>query len=366
MNILYLTTHLNTGGITTYLLTLSKGLVQDGHRVFIGSSGGNMLGEFTTLGVEHFELNIQTKSELDWRIYACLNKVGKFIRDNDIQVIHANTRVTQVMGTLLRYLTGVPYVSTCHGFFKPRLSRRIFPCWGDKAIAISPAVRQHLLDDFKVRLERVEKVESGVDLENFKPFSAGLRRQNRKILGLSDKDIILGMVARLSDVKGQDILIQALPDVIQEFDQVKLLLVGEGKKEEDFKRLVAELGMTRHVIFFNDVNEAKFYLSVFDVYVNPSRQEGLGLSVMEAQACGLPVVASNVGGIPTLISSNKTGFLVESENPRALALKIISVLKDFDSAIKIGQQARQFIKDNYSEKQMVQKTISVYQSLLGK
>jgi len=129
MNILFLTTHLNVGGITSYLLTLTKGLIKQGHGVFLASSSGEMLEAFQSLGVEHLKLNISTKSELDPRIYLALGRLRRFIKQKDIHVVHTQTRVTQVMGFCLGRITEIPYLSTCHGFFKPRLSRKIFPCW---------------------------------------------------------------------------------------------------------------------------------------------------------------------------------------------------------------------------------------------
>ena len=127
MNILFLTTHLNAGGITSYLLTLTKGFSEKGHGVYIVSSGGNQQNDFVALGARCVVLNIKAKSELDLRIYFALGFLKKYIRDNHIDVLHGHTRITQVMARILRNLTGVPYVTTCHGFFKPRFFRKIFP-----------------------------------------------------------------------------------------------------------------------------------------------------------------------------------------------------------------------------------------------
>ncbi|MBF0522642.1 MAG: glycosyltransferase, partial [Candidatus Omnitrophica bacterium] len=183
MNILFLTTHLNSGGITSYLFTLSKGLIQRGNTVHIVSSGGNMEQEFVAMGAKSVILNIKTKSELDPKIYIALPRLKKYIRQNHIDIIHAQTRVTQVMANFLKQLTHVPYVTTCHGFFKPRLFRRIFPCWGDMAIAISPSVMEHLHNDFRRNPLEIALVRSGIDACWFSAIDENLRKQKRLSLG---------------------------------------------------------------------------------------------------------------------------------------------------------------------------------------
>ncbi|VAX35110.1 hypothetical protein MNBD_UNCLBAC01-2080 [hydrothermal vent metagenome] len=363
MNIILLSTHLNTGGITSYLLTLAKGLVQRGHQVHVITSGGNMEEVFLSLGVKVVNLNIRTKSELSPKLYKALWPLRKYIKENNIDVVHTHTRITQVMGSLVQRVTECSVVSTCHGFFKTRLSRHIFPCWGQKTIAISSAVKKHLLEDFNVKKSQIELIESGIDLQKFLPVEEKKKGQLRKKLGL-DGGSVLGIVARLSDVKGQDILVEAMSTVIKKFPTVKLLLVGEGKLEPLLREMVENLDLEDHVLFFPVVDQAPEMLTVLDVFVNPSRQEGLGISVMEAQAVGLSVVASNVGGIPSLIEDGKTGVLVDSENSKILAEAIIDLLQHRDKQKKIGLAAREHALKNYSAEVMVDKILQVYQEVI--
>ncbi len=363
MKILFLTTHLNSGGITSYLRTLTKGLIARGHQVFIASSGGDMEQEFLSLGAQLKTLNIKTKSELDPRIYLALIPLINLIREHHIDVIHAQTRITQVMGRCLQTLTGKPFVTTCHGFFKTRFFRKKFPFWGKRVIAISEPVKLHLQQDFLVVEQNICLVDSGLDITDFPLVDEATKKINRKKWDLGEEPAI-GIIARLSDVKGQDILIPAMKEVLQKIPKAKLLIVGEGKMETMLKDLVMTLNLHEHVKFYPIVNRTTEALSLFDVFVMPSRQEGLGLSVMEAQASGLPVVASNVGGIPTLIKDGQTGLLVEPENVHQLAQAIIKVLEDKNLAQRLGQQARSFIMQNYSSQKMVEKTIACYESVI--
>jgi len=360
VNILFLTTHLNTGGITQYLLTLTKGFIQRKVNVHIVSSGGNMEDAFTAVGAEVFNLDIRTKSELSPKIYKALSPLKQYIQENAIDVIHSQTRITQVMGVLLSKMTGCLYVSTCHGFFKPRLSRRLIPCWGQRVIAISEVVVKHLTEDFGADQNNVFLVKNGIDLKDFEPATIESKAALRIKFNLNE-NYVIGMIARLSDVKGQDILVEAMKKIIQKIPKAKLLFIGEGKLEGLLRRMVTELGLERHVQFYSIVNKTSEMLSVLDVFINPSRQEGLGLSVMEAQAAGLPVVASNVGGIPSLIEHQETGILVEPENPEVLADAILELLQNKAKSEKIGLAARKQAEEQYSSEVMVEKTLKIYE-----
>lgn len=364
MNILFLSTHLNAGGITSYVHTMASGLRRRGHHVHVATSGGNMEEEFASLGVKLLRLNICTKSELDPRIYCALFTLVKYIRQNNIDLIHAQTRITQVMGACLNMITGKPYLSTCHGFFKRRLSRRWMPCWGNAVIAISKPVKKHLASDFKVKARRIFLIESGIDLDEFALIDNETRKVHRRRHHLGDKPAV-GMIARLSDVKGQDVLIEALNKVITHFRDIKLILVGEGKMEKELRDIVKRLNLQDHVWFFPIVNRTYEMLSLFDIFVMPSRQEGLGLSIMEAQAAGLPVIASRVGGIPTLIEDGKTGILVKPGDWNELAEAIIRLLQDRARMNKIGLAGREFIKKNFSADRMLNEVEDLYRRLVS-
>ena len=243
MKILFLTTHFNTGGITSYVVTLARGLAKKNHTVYVASSGGNMTDELASSGIGHFPLNIRTKSEMSPKIYFALKPLAEFIKEKDIDVIHTQTRVTQVMGTLLKKMTGRAHIATCHGFFRTRLFRKIFPCWGSATIAISAAVREHLIRDFGLTEQKVFLVHNGLDLEKFIPISESLRQEKRREFSVKNGPVI-GMIARLSEVKGHTVLIAAMKRVVERVNTVVLLIIGEGRQDlhGDAGMDTAELG----------------------------------------------------------------------------------------------------------------------------
>ena len=365
MNILLLTSHFDTGGITSYVTTLSAGLRRAGHRVIVVSAGGDAVGILEKAGVRHLRVDIRVKSEAHPKIYLSLPRLAALIRAQGIDIIHAQTRVTQVMAFWLGRMTGVPFVTTCHGFFKPRLFRKVFPCWGQGVIAISRPVREHLIKDFNMDTGRVHLVSNGVDMSCYTFTDDALRRQKRAQWSV-DGSPVVGMIARLSDVKGIDVLIRAMPAVVASFPSVRLMIVGQGPQENDLRTLVHQLGLEKNVSFRSIVQSTADILPVFDVFVMPSLQEGLGLSVMEAMAAGIPVVASNVGGLPDLIKDGQTGFLTPVGDSTALGKRINGMLGDPARALNMARAARALIEKEFSSQRMVEGTIKVYEKYSGR
>ena len=167
MKILILTTHFNTGGITSYVLTLGESLVKSGHQVWVASSGGNALERLEAVGIRHVTVNIRTKSEASIKLWQSFGPLKRLIAQEGIDIIHAQTRVTQVLGACLSRVTGIRMVTTCHGFFKTRWFRKAFPFWGSAVIAISKPVAVHLKEDFNVDPLKIHFITNGIDLKRF-------------------------------------------------------------------------------------------------------------------------------------------------------------------------------------------------------
>lgn len=361
MNILFLTTHLNTGGITSYVLTLGEGLVKSGHKVWVASSGGDCVPRVEELGMRHVTLNIRTKSEAHPKVWLSLGALRNLVREEKIDLIHSQTRVTQVLGAVLSRLSSVAMVTTCHGFFRPRWFRKAFPCWGRGVIAVSRPVARHLSEDFGVPQNRIHLILNGIDLKRFVTDAPGERRSVREQWGISAAAPLIGIIARLSSVKGIDILIKAMPAVLKEVPEARLIIVGQGPEESALKKLAQDMSLTRQVHFKNTINQTHEILCAFDVFVMPSLMEGLGLSVMEAQACGIPVVASRVGGLVDLIIDGTSGFLVPVQDEKALGGRIVECLANPRKAQAMARQARLNIENYFSASIMVEKTVRIYE-----
>jgi len=364
MKILHITTHLNKGGITSYLFSLAIELKKRGHNLIISSSGGEVKESFLKNGVEHLDIPICTKSDISPKLLFSYFILSRFLLKNRVDIIHAHTRVTQILAFFLSQRFRIPLVTTCHGFFRPRWHRKIFPCWGDRVIAISSQVKEHLMKDFKAKEEDIRLIHNGVDLDKFKDYTREEINDLRREIGLTKDSFIVGSAGRFSTVKGLEYFIKAAPAVLKNNENVVFLLIGYGKEKSRLRQIAKDLKVENKIVFFKPIRETYEYLGVMDVFVMPSTQEGLGLSLLEAQAQKIPVVASRVGGIPDIIEDGTTGILVEPKDESALSSAILKLMRDRDFYSKLRDNAYDKITKEFTLGQMVVKTEKLYEGLL--
>ncbi len=362
MRILLLASHLNAGGIAQYLLTLSRGLIASGHQVWIAAEDGDTAPALRAAGVHVVILPIRVKSELHPRLYNALPTLGRLIKNERIDIIHAQTRVTQVMAALLNRFCRVPFVTTCHGFFKPRFFRRILPCWGSQVIAISKPVVEHLLVDFQVSNERIVLIPNGIEIKAFGTMNTQEIKNHRREKNM-EGNFWFGIIARLSEVKGIDILIEAFALLKSKpgTQQARLLIAGQGPDEKFLKDLILKYKLEDIVRFEHLTQQTAGLLPLMDVFVMPSRQEGLGLAVIEAMASAVPVIASKVGGLVDLIQDRETGILVKPQDPSALAEAMSWAMTHPKEMSAMAQHGQVFVRANFDARQMVTETIKVYE-----
>ena len=366
MRVLLITTHLNIGGIGRYVTNLAMALKQRGHEIFVASSGGELKDLLPQEGIKHIYLDIKTKSELSPKIIRSFLALKSFLKEAKIDLIHAHTRVTQVVSALLFSFTGIPYVTTCHGFFKRRLGRRIFGCWGERTIAISEAVKDQLVRDFGVDEKKVALIHTGIEVDRFLSEISQSEKQHLKLKWGLGKGPVIGAIGRLSPVKGQDVLIRATKLIIQDFPDVKVLLVGDGPDERRLKDLSSNLAVDKYIIFTGSIDDTAKALSVVDIFVQPSLKEGLGLSLIEAMASGKPCIASRAGGIESLIEDGVTGVLVKSGDHHELARAIKNTIGNENLVATFRENGRKKVLDDFTVDKMAVKVEKMYEEVVGR
>jgi phosphatidylinositol alpha-1,6-mannosyltransferase len=199
---------------------------------------------------------------------------------------------------------------------------------------------------------RMAKIAPGIDIDHFIPQDAS---QLRKELKLEDKRVIVS-VGRLVHRKGQDHLIQSLPEILKSIPNAHILMVGQGPYLSHLEKLVARHNVAKHVSFIGRIQYAQLpqYICAGDVFAMPSRSrffglevEGLGIVYLEASACGLPVIAGSSGGAPDAVLNGVTGFVVDGQNNQEIAAAAIKLLSDLDQAKKMGGAGREWIVENW-------------------
>ena len=364
MKVLILANHLNFGGITAYIKNLCKSLHgKEGVEVMVASRGGDLEKDLKARGILCLRIPLTTKSEASPKVFWSFLKLRKKIKSLEIDLIHANTRVTQVLAHLLSRATGVPVLTTCHGYFKRRLTRRLFPCWGKRIIAISDQVQEHLIHDFKVDPEIIRLIYNGVDSERFSLYPKEDNSALKIGWGLNPDKKIIGHIGRLSSVKGQKFLVLAAALLLEARSDLQFLLIGDGPEKENLLALVREKRLEGSFFIRPSVSDTSEALRMMDVFVMPSLQEGLGISILEAQACGVAVVASRVGGIPTIVADASTGLLVPAGDERALVFAISRLFSDEALKRSVIQKARMQVQEKFSLAIMAEKTRRLYKEL---
>jgi phosphatidylinositol alpha-1,6-mannosyltransferase len=204
----------------------------------------------------------------------------------------------------------------------------------------------------KTAAQQMVKIAPGIDVDHFCPQdSTALRKE----LKLENKRVIVS-VGRLVHRKGQDHLIQALPQILKSVPDAHILMVGQGPYLPHLKKLVARHNLNDHVSFIGRIQYAQLpqYICAGDIFAMPSRSrffglevEGLGIVYLEASACGLPVIAGSSGGAPDAVLDGVTGFVVDGENDGAIAAAAIRLLNDVDGAKAMGTAGREWIIENW-------------------
>ncbi len=368
MRILLLTTHLNIGGISTYTVTLAKALKSKGHEVFVASNGGVLTPELTQAGISHIKIDILTKSELSPKVFRAVFEISKIVKRLGIDIIHSQTRITQAAGFFISKSCGIPMVTTCHGFFRRNIGRTILPAWGEKVIAISDAVRENLINYFGVNKDRVCLIYNGIEVKKFlKDFQEEEKDKLKDKFGIKRNYSVIGMIARFTPDKGYYTLLRAFYRIVREKPNVQLVLVGGGDRKQDIINLSQRLDISDDVIFVKPQINTVNALAVMDVFMfTPERREGLGLALLEALASGKPVVATNVGGISSIVEDGVNGFLVEPSKPEVLVEPVLKLLKDKALYAKMAQAGRETVVGKFSINGMADKTEELYKEVINK
>jgi phosphatidylinositol alpha-1,6-mannosyltransferase len=196
------------------------------------------------------------------------------------------------------------------------------------------------------------KIAPGIDVEHFAPTDAA---ELRNSLGLSDKKVIVS-VGRLVHRKGQDYLIEAMPEILKSVPQAHLLLVGEGPYREHLEKLAQKRNLESSLTFIGRIQykDLPMYLCAGDIFAMPSRSrlmglevEGLGIVYLEASSCGLPVIAGSSGGAPDAVVQNETGLVVNGTDTKEIASAAVQLLTNIESSKKMGAVGRQWIIDKW-------------------
>jgi glycosyltransferase involved in cell wall biosynthesis len=246
-------------------------------------------------------------------------------------------------------------------FLKPLLVP-IFK-YTDKFIAVSDEIMNRLLKEGYSK-KMIIKIPNGVDAERFSPPLESRRKQLRNKFGFPEENVFL-YSGRIVRGKGLESLMRAMVDVVKINDKILLVLIGSGDLDKSLKDMVCELGLEKHVKFKGLIENVDEYLDASDIFIFPSFSEGMPNSLLEAMACGLPVIASKIGGVVDVVEDGKSGILFEAGDVSGLASAMVRLLNDNELRFKLGAEARKRIVENFSIDKIADEYINLYKEVLN-
>jgi glycosyltransferase involved in cell wall biosynthesis len=375
IRILHVITRLVVGGAQENTLLTVAGL--DPRRYHVELAAGPEAGPEGSLspppGVPFHLVPTLVRDVQPWRDLRALLDLYRLMRRGRYDVVHTHTSKAGLLGRLAARLAGVPVVvHTPHGHvfsgYGPRALIRIFVwaerClarWTHSLVALTPTERDDHLREGVGEPAQWTVIPSGIPLDRFTGPGA-LRRTD---LGLPEGEPVVGCVARLVPVKGVGDLLEALAQVRASGIRAHCALVGDGPLREHLRVQARALGVDDVVHFVGLRRDVPQVLPLFDVVALPSRNEGMGRALLEAQAAGIPVVASRVGGIPDVVEDGRTGVLVPPGDPRALAEALVTLLANPGLRAAMGRAAREAVGRDLGVAAMVERLDALYTSLRG-
>jgi glycosyltransferase involved in cell wall biosynthesis len=358
MHILHVETGKHLYGGALQVLYLIKGLKKQGCRGTLVCAKGSKIGEAAAGFAPIHE--IPMVGELDPRFVLRLRRI---IRTEHPDIVHVHSRRgADLWGIMAARLTKTKVVLTRRvDNPEPRWVARTKYRLCDRVITISEGIRQVLLSE-GVPAHKIDCVPSGVDSGKYnQPCETHWFGDE---FGLKPDEKVIGVIGQLIPRKGHRYLIEAAPEILKHYPETRVLFFGQGPLRHDLQKLCERFHVADKVHLAGFRTDLDRILPCLDLVVHPATMEGLGVSLLQAAAAGVPIVATRVGGIPEIVHDGVNGYLVASNDTLQLAAAIIRLLRDPKRTLAMGLAGRQFVRAGFSVEKMVERNLSVYHQML--
>ena len=379
------------GGAVNNVVRISKGLWERGHQIHIVTTPARYSkcaivketwAEFHPMRV--FGVYPSAMYGFDFTLRA-ISEIRRLHKEEKFEVIHGHSGypAIAIIPSISGKMLGVPSVHTLYcpieektgekhnfqRFSNAYLVKNFFSV--DKVIAISNNVKSSL-ENAGFPREKIGVIPPAIDTSLFNPTLSGERV--RASLGINADEEVILFVGNLTKTKGVHVLVKAMRTITKVFSKAKLLIVLHvskdklGEETRDLRAKINSLHLQKNVVFMGISQRMPEVIAACDVFVAPflstAGPSDYPLPILEAMAVGKPVVATNVGGIPEIISSDHNGILVRPNDPAHLAEAVVYLLKNIDAAKAIGQTAASFARENFATEKVVKMIENVYEELL--
>ena len=383
IRVLHLLSELNIGGAEVLLLQIiqSLGKTEYEHYVYHFRMDGPIRQKLEALGIPVYEGkkrdSIKRPVKFITSLISHLSDLLTFIRKKDIQIIHAHLGPANQLAVVISKLSSVPAFLTVHSpmAFVDRRSNWDLRLYCQKAVnqfayraadrvmVVSQEVKEEVQKRFGIKDTKLVFLKNGIVWDDDTSESVDLQEE----FPPSANELKLIAVGRLVPLKNFDMLIRAVKeDVDQGLDDLLLLIAGEGEERMRLEELIRDLGIESYVKLLGLRHDVMGLMQTCDLFVMPSRYEGLSLAMIEAMACGLPIIASDVRGLNDYITNEQNGLLFPVGDYKALAERILQLANNRKLRSKLSQGARESFEKEYDMRKNIRSIDKLFKKYAGK
>ncbi|MBC8554277.1 MAG: glycosyltransferase [Candidatus Brocadiales bacterium] len=365
INVVHLVEELTIGGLEKILTTIVLNLNKKKYNVSVWClrEGGFFADKLVKEGIDVKILHIST-SRNPLSIY----KLYRLLKSHKFDIIHTHAYSAGTIGRVSAFLAGVPVIishnQNVYDYYNKyyHFVERFLSYITDGIICVSDVVKKFANETQGIDTKKLVTIYNGI--ENLRSVSRKETSALRKELGIPIDHSVIGVIAQFSEKKGFGYLIRSASILLKCRKDVNFLLVGDGTIMGDMKQLCHNLKIEKNVIFAGERSDIPEMLSLIDIFVLPSIREGLPLAILEAMACGKPVIATNVGGVPEVVKNGINGILVQPQDPEALHGAMKELLNDAGKRERMGRAGRDICAKGFSSRVMVDRIEELYDILL--
>ncbi len=363
LSILHTESSTGWGGQEIRILTEIKGFLERGHKVtLICPPEAELAVAARNDGLDLVALPIDRKSLK--ALLSMRSWLNQHLADYDVINTHSSTDSWLSALALTLLSVKKPIVRTRHvstAVNRSASTRWLYQRATRHIVTAGEALRQQLHRDNGFAIEGMTSVPTGIDLARFRPMD---RTESRMSLGLDLAANLIGIVATLRDWKGHCYLFEAMARLAPRYQNWQMVVIGDGPYEPTLRAKVEELGLQRNVNFVGRKQNIPEWLNALDMFVLPSYgDEGVPQAIVQAMACGLPVISTPIGSIAEAVIDRSTGLLVPSRDSRALENAIESLIQQPELRAKFGAAGLKHAGDNFSLEQMLNRMQAVFESV---
>lgn len=274
-----------------------------------------------------------------------------------VTTLYIISKIDKLIGTPIAQLLGMRVIWIEHALFSSNVNtvyKKLYTRLSPKIqiITDSNAVKFQLIEDWGVPNNRVKTIYPGIDARDYKASQSTIVTDYTKKL---ERKFVVGVVCRLSKEKGVEFLIKAIASLTNAIPNIHLVIVGDGSEKEHLQWIVQTKELEKYVSFVGFQKNLKSWYPLFDLFVLPStKKESFGTVLLEAMYFHVPVIATNLGGLPEIIEDGKTGILIPPADSQAIAQTILQLKDDKDRVQEIAEQAADMVQERFTKERMLE------------